>query len=275
LLSENEKDILRTKLNQVKSYEIKALHSALGESWYNEDKFTYIGPSPKSEDFPPDFDRNKDISNHLLEWLNLVCIPKLKEINAIRVQRGLPEPLKFDWTKIFPSLWVLESEESMRQGSAFALHNVGLVTCEHVLAEDTVAFQANKINNKYPVRIIKKHSTIDLAILKIDKMDLINLEQETTKEVEQLDSIAVIGYPNYQYGDSGTIVTGVVSGFRMSSGIRIILTSAPIIAGNSGGPVLNSNNNVIGVAVTGADKMEKAQETEKHGIIPIEAINLL
>ncbi len=273
--SENEKSIIREKLNQVKSNEIKAFHSALGESWYSEDKFTYIGPLPKSKDILPNFDRNKDISKHLCEWLNLICIPKLKEINSIRVQNGLPEPLEFDIAKIFPSLWILESEKEMSQGSAFALHNVGLVTCEHVLAKDTVAFQASKTNIRYPVTIIKKQPTVDLAIFKIDTTDLIELEQETTKEVKQLDQIAVVGYPNYQFGDSGTIDTGVVSGFRNCSGIRRILTSAPIVAGNSGGPVLNSNNNVIGVAVTGTDTMEKAQETEKHGIIPIEAIELL
>jgi V8-like Glu-specific endopeptidase len=61
----------------------------------------------------------------------------------------------------------------------------------------------------------------------------------------------------------------------MVSGIRRILTNAPIVAGTSGGPVLDKDNRVIGVAVTGAEIMEKAQETEDHGIIPIDALKFL
>lgn len=54
-----------------------------------------------------------------------------------------------------------------------------------------------------------------------------------------------------------------------------ILTDAPLIAGNSGGPVLDSHNQLIGVVVTGADRLENAQKTEKHGVIPIDALNYL
>jgi hypothetical protein len=34
----------------------------------------------------------------------------------------------------------------------------------------------------------------------------------------------------------------------------------PIIAGNSGGPVLNTAGKVVGIAVTGADRIEEAPE---------------
>jgi S1-C subfamily serine protease len=87
--------------------------------------------------------------------------------------------------------------------------------------------------------------------------------------------VAIAGFANYRLGDSGVIVPGLVIGYRMVSGIRWILTNAPIVAGNSGGPVLDSRSNVIGVAVTGSDRMEEAHETENHGIIPIDAIRYL
>ena len=32
---------------------------------------------------------------------------------------------------------------------------------------------------------------------------------------------------------------------------------------------------MIGIAVTGADRMEEADDTKKHGFIPVEALNLL
>ena len=66
-----------------------------------------------------------------------------------------------------------------------------------------------------------------------------------------------------------------ISGFRSYSGLRHILVNSPLIAGNSGGPAFDKNSKVIGIAVTGADKMSTAHETEKHGLIPIEALNYI
>jgi S1-C subfamily serine protease len=63
-----------------------------------------------------------------------------------------------------------------------------------------------------------------------------------------------------------------VTGFRMRSGIRRILVDAHIISGNSGGPVLDKDNRVIGIAVTGADNERDAPDTENHGVIPIDAL---
>jgi len=78
--------------------------------------------------------------------------------------------------------------------------------------------------------------------------------------------------PNYRYEDIGVIISGLVVGFRMVSGIQRILTNAPIVAGNSGGPVVGGDNKIVGIAVTGAEMMNLAQEIENHGIVPIDAL---
>lgn len=61
----------------------------------------------------------------------------------------------------------------------------------------------------------------------------------------------------------------------MKFNIRRILTNAAIVKGNSGGPVFDCNSNVIGIAVTGSDSLTTAQDTENHGIIPVEALKLI
>jgi S1-C subfamily serine protease len=90
-----------------------------------------------------------------------------------------------------------------------------------------------------------------------------------------MDHLAVSGFPNWRGGDSGVVMPGIVVGFRTVTGVRRILTNAGIVAGMSGGPVLAAGNVVIGIAVTGADSMATVQETENHGIIPIDALKLL
>jgi len=93
--------------------------------------------------------------------------------------------------------------------------------------------------------------------------------------LELQQDIAIAGFPNYTFGDEGSFIQSKIASFRNYSGIRHILVSNPIISGNSGGPGLNAKGEVVGIAVTGADKMSNANKTEKHGLIPIDAINNL
>ena len=64
-------------------------------------------------------------------------------------------------------------------------------------------------------------------------------------------------------------------GFRPTHGVRRLLVNAAIVSGNSGGPVLSTNNKVVGIAVTGADCTENVGSTENHGVIPIDALAYL
>lgn len=204
-----------------------------------------------------------------------ILIPKIFDVEKEKIAKLKPSPRNFDLKSIAPALWILECEVSHRQGTAFGLQGYGLVTCEHVLGPKTQAFKADNFGKKYPVNMIKKHAAIDLAPLEIDGIEPGHFLTSSTSELNQLDPIMVFGFPNYQYGDTGTINIGNIAGFRMKSGIRRILVSTPLIAGNSGSPVFDADAKVIGVAVTGAERMEEAHETEEHGVIPIGALDLL
>lgn len=177
----------------------------------------------------------------------------------------------YDTEKILNQVFILEG--AMTQGTCFNLAGIGLVTCAHVLASDIQIFGRMNIAKKAPAKIISQNETIDIARIDAPGLELgEGLPLGSADDLEITDKVIVAGFPNYRYGDTGTVTIGAVAGFRPVSGIRRILVDTPIIAGNSGGPVLNKYGQVIGVAVTGADRMEDARETENHGAIPIDAL---
>jgi len=262
---------LRSLILPFRNFTHQDLYEILGNGWFGFDKFTYVGP------YEDPFASWPHAAQHLIDWLNHLVVPEVLRRNTARTRRAMPDLTQVDRITLLQSLWVLECEDddTLTQGTAFYIHDIGLVTCDHVLGVNTYAFKPESFHNRYRVETIIRNSTIDLAILKVDASVEKGLCMGSADQVEQLDHIVAAGFPYYRYGDSGLITPGVVTGFRTVVGFRHLLTNAPLIAGNSGGPVIDKNNRLIGIVVTGADRMENAQQTEKHGIIPIDALNYL
>jgi hypothetical protein len=268
-LKGGELDYIKRKILPFKPRPHSALFALLGFGWFSFQRFTYVGPYRDSHACWP------DLNQHLIDWLNHIVLPEVLRRNETRILRAIPKPPQFNLEIIRSACWILECEESSTQGTAFYLKGTGLISCQHVLGPKTVAFHPDNISKQYPVTVIAQNETIDVAILNIEQKLTHGLSAGSADNLKVMDHVAVAGFPNYRYGDTGVIIPGLVVGFRMVSGIRRILTNAPIVAGNSGGPVLGGDNHVIGIAVTGAEIMDRAQETENHGIIPIDALNLI
>jgi hypothetical protein len=207
--------------------------------------------------------------------MNGVLLLRVLELNAMRVQRAIKPAPSYDIANLFESVWVLECPETCRQGTAFSLANIGLVTCAHSLGPKTHAFRYDRFDEKFPVTVLKRHDVIDLAILSIDAPIADSLEAGDPSAAAQMDNLLVVGHPNYRTGDTPITAPGLVVGFRMRSAIRRLLTNAAIVAGCSGGPVLDRDSRVLGVAVTGADTFAELSNTEDIGIIPIDALSLI
>ncbi len=223
--------------------------------------------------------------------------PKFRNIVVGRIQyvgaiRGKNDPIFINFCKkansiekdiisyidyfqeITNSLWVLESDSKLQQGTGFALKEYGIITCDHVINDDTVAFQIDKPSKKYKTKVINRNEAIDLAIIEVENASLIHFLQDSSLNIELGTEIILTGYPNYRIGDSGIFKSGSIAGFRSMSGIRRYLLDTSIVAGNSGGPVLDKNNNVIGIAATGADSLN-VDKTEHHSVIPVSALQYL
>lgn len=254
------------------------LNVAFGDKYISPNSFIIATPLYEQALSPKHFD---DV---LIDWLNAVVLPPIIENNRRRVLDAIPTPPQFDIDTIFKNLFVLDDtsddlENMGKQGTCFYIEGIGFVTCEHVLTPNMQCFHPQNIQKRYDIEVIARNADIDLAILRIDNLvedlKLNGLSKGTADNVELMDHIAVVGFPNYSLGDTGILSPGLVIGFRPRHGLRRLLVNASIISGNSGGPIIDSENNVIGVAVTGADCSELTDQTENHGVIPIDALQYL
>jgi len=198
-----------------------------------------------------------------------------KKTNTIERPIDITEELK---CSVFKSICVLETEsydrQNVSQGTGFIVKDFGIVTCEHVVDGKVKILKPGTVGDSCIATVKYSNKTIDLAVLEIPKdWDLPYLEIGNSEIIEIGDQIVLTGYPNFQLGDSGIIKSGNICGFRMKSCVRRFLIDASIVAGNSGGPVFNDKMKVIGIAVTGADRMEEADNTEDHGVIPISSLD--
>ena len=183
-----------------------------------------------------------------------------------RSLRNRPRELLLD------SLWILESTKAV--GTAFRLAGVGLVTCNHVIGDDTEAFQASRIAKRYPIAIVARHPDIDLAIVSIESAAGSSLEAGAEAAVKIGDEVAVGGFPSYRLGNSPYYAKGHVTSIIAVSGIQRFGVTMAIVEGNSGGPVVDRSNRVVGVAVSGADSFHEAPYRE-NSAIPIDALKHL
>ena len=262
--------------NQFPSFE--QIYKTFGNKYVSENSFIIVTSLQEQAISSEHFDKV------LIEWLNNLVLPSILENNRRRVLDAIPTPPQFDVDTVFKNLFVLDDEsddvDNMgRQGTCFYLENVGFITCEHVLTPNMQCFHPQNINKRYDIEVIAKNADIDLAILKIDDLvkdyNLSGLSKSSADNIELMDHIAVVGFPNYSLGDTGILSPGLVIGFRPRHGLRRLLINASIVCGNSGGPIINSENKVIGVAITGADCSEHVNQTENHGVIPIDALQYL
>ena len=97
--------------------------------------------------------------------------------------------------------------------------------------------------------IVAMSSQQDLAILRVSDVGAPILPLGNSDKLQVGEPVYAVGNPKGYL--EGTFTEGVISGVReFQIGVRRIQISAQISGGSSGGPVLNSSGEVIGVAVS-------------------------
>ena len=135
-------------------------------------------------------------------------------------------------------------------GSGFAVSNDGLiVTNAHLIGEyDTVTVRS--LGGWSHTGVVRgRDEDLDLAVVKVATPGFIKaLPLGEASRVRVGDTVIALGFPlSDQLGDGYTVTTGVVSSRRIVGMAMRIQTDAAINLGSSGGPLVNSAGEVIGV----------------------------
>ena len=152
-----------------------------------------------------------------------------------------------------------ERQVEQNVGSGFIISSDGLViTNRHVVSDTTAVYQVlTNDSKKYNVDKIYRDPLNDLAILKINANGLKPLKLGDSNNLQLGQLVVAIGTPLGEF--TNTVTSGIISG--LGRGItagspfegfvekldNVIQTDAAISPGNSGGPLLNSRGEVIGI----------------------------
>jgi len=136
-----------------------------------------------------------------------------------------------------------------------------LTTDGYIVTNNHVVENARKIEVKMPSRantrtqsmtllakVVGVDRETDLAVLKIDGMNLATLALGDSSQLRQGELVMAFGNP---FGLEGSVTTGVVSStsrqLKEDSPMAYIQTDAPINPGNSGGPLVDAEGRVVGI----------------------------
>lgn len=132
----------------------------------------------------------------------------------------------------------------------------------YILTNDHVAGHATKISvtlttgETVDAKLIGSDPTSDVALLKIDKANLPYINLGNSDNIIIGEWVIALGNPFglFEINDQPTVTVGVISATNMrvsADGQRIyrdmIQTDASINSGNSGGPLIDTDGNVIGM----------------------------
>ena len=135
------------------------------------------------------------------------------------------------------------------QGTGFLITDTGVIaTNAHVVRDQPrlSAILANK--EELPARIVFVDAELDFALVKIDGTGMPHLVLADLSDVAQGESVIAIGNPGA--GMPNSVTKGIVSAVgpkpELGAGTWI-QTDAAVNPGNSGGPLLDSAGEVIGI----------------------------
>ena len=176
-----------------------------------------------------------------------------EEQNIAVYKRALPSVVNITSVQVAYDFFYQPVPEQ-GQGSGFIIDKQGhILTNNHVVegAQSVEVTLSDKNKNRYKATVLGTDKAHDIALLQIKNAP--DLQPATLADSTHLmvgQRVYAIGNP---FGFQGTMTRGIISALRsvqLPTGMKIdnaIQTDASVNPGNSGGPLLNSHGEVIGI----------------------------
>ena len=187
-------------------------------------------------------------------------------------EKAMPSVVGITTTTVSSGNMFSMATETEGVGTGIIVDSNGyILTNSHVISDGKAKTVSVLFNDGSTVdgQVYWYDSQLDLAIVKVNKTGLTAAELGDSDKVQIGDISIAIGNP-YGLDLAGTVTQGIISGLDRTISTEettmtgLIQTDASINAGNSGGPLLNSSGEVIGINTA------KASEGEGLGFsIPI------
>ena len=126
----------------------------------------------------------------------------------------------------------------------------GYILTNHHVVENADKIQIMLINDdSLDAEVVGSDAATDIAVIKVDPRNLVDLPIGDSDEVEVGDFVIAIGNP---FGLGHTVTSGIISalgrtGISSNGYEDFIQTDASINPGNSGGALVNMNGELIGI----------------------------
>jgi serine protease Do len=184
-------------------------------------------------------------------------------------------PVKSGPAAMFPGAPETTADVALGTGFLIEAKGVYVLTNDHIASASTELRVVLADRTEVPAKVLGRDVALDLALLQIDVPRLTPLPLGDSNAIKAGEWVIVLGNA---FGDDVTASAGIVSATgREAAGSLVesrqhgfrtfIQTDARIHRGNSGGPVLDTAGQVIGVAVATSDRIG-----ELSFAIPIERV---
>jgi hypothetical protein len=153
--------------------------------------------------------------------------------------------------RVSPSVAVVYARngDTVGVGSGFILSREGLIATNHhvISGASEIRVELATGDTYIATTLVHVDEARDLAVIKIPAFDLRPVVLGNSNNLKVGQTVLAVGAPR---GLTATTTAGIISAIRPDpGGYRLIQTDAAVNPGNSGGPLLNSKGEVVGVVV--------------------------